>query len=100
MFIAGDYLTFTGTCLSSTSGMSGSFETSSCYDWGYADNLSSSPIKFSGEFWIEDAIQADGSPASLKYIDFVKVHTGTTGKGSAVGEISTEAGMPYDINFK
>jgi hypothetical protein len=99
MFIAEDYYTLTGTCLSSTFYTSG-LEYSACYEWGYVDNISSSASRESDMFWIEDAIQADGSPANLKYIDFVKVHTGTTGKGAAVGEISTEAGMPTDVNFK
>jgi hypothetical protein len=99
MFIKEDYYTLVGTCLSSTAGMTGSLETSACYEWGYVDNISSYAGRETGYFWIEDAIQADGSPANLKYIDFVKVHTATTGKGAAVGEISTEAGMPTDFNF-
>jgi hypothetical protein len=100
MFIAEDYYTLTGTSLATTAGMSGTIETSSCYDWGYVDNISVSPIRLGGQFWIEDAIQVDGSPANLKYIDFVKVHTATTGKGAAVGEISTEPVLPFDINFQ
>jgi hypothetical protein len=99
MFITEDYYTLTGTCLASTAGMSGTTETSSCYEWGYADAISSNPTRPNKQFWIEDAIQVDGTPASLQYIDFVKVHTGTTGKGSAVGEISTEAFSLRDINF-
>jgi hypothetical protein len=100
MFIMEDYYTLIGTCLASTAGMSGTIETSSCYNWGYADNLSTNGSRPSGQFFIEDAIQVDGSPVNLKYIDFVKVHTGTTGKGAAVGEISTEAYLPLDLNFK
>lgn len=99
MFIPENYYMLTGTCLASTSGMSGTIETSSCYDWGYADNLSNNPDRPTNRFWIEDAIQADGSPVTLKYIDFVKMHTATIGKGAAVGEISTEAGLPIDLGF-
>jgi hypothetical protein len=99
MFIAEEYYTLTGTCLGSTAGITGGLETSACYEWGYVDNISSNNKRPSNQFWIEDAIHADGSPANLQYIDFVKVHTATTGKGAAVGEISTEPGMPTDLNF-
>ena len=51
-------------------------------------------------FEIDNAIQADGSSIELKYIDFVKVHTAMIGKGAAVGEISCEAGSPYDYHLK
>ena len=97
MFIAEDRYMLVGTCLATTSGMAGNIETSTCYSWGYVDNISSSPTRESGLFWIEDAIQVDGSPAQLSHIDFVKVHTATTGKGAAVGEISTEPGIPCDL---
>lgn len=96
MFIAEDYYTLTGTCLASTFAV-GDIETSVGYPWGYVDNYGDGSKK---DFWIEDAMQADGSPAKLKYIDFVKVHTGMTGKGAAVGEISTESGPPIDLHFK
>jgi hypothetical protein len=99
MFIAEDYYTLVGTCLASTAGMSGSLEVSACYEWGYADALSSNAERPNALFWLEDAIQADGSPANLQYIDFVKVHTGAIGQGAAVGEISTEACLPVDVNF-
>lgn len=96
MFIKEDYYTLTGTCLASTFAV-GAIETSAGYPWGYVDNYGDRSKK---DFWIEDAMQADGIPANLKYIDFVKVHTGMIGKGAAVGEISTEAGVPIDLHFK
>ena len=49
---------------------------------------------------IENAIQQDGSPANLKYIDFVKVHTAQMGQGAAVGEISTESSAAMDLRLK
>jgi hypothetical protein len=100
MFIEEDHYTLTGTCLASTAGTTGGLETSSCYAWGYADNISSNGSRLSGQFWIEDAVHVDGkTPANLQHIDFVKVHTATTGKGAAVGEISTEAYLPVDLHF-
>jgi hypothetical protein len=100
MFITEDYYTLTGTCLASTFSMAGTLETSSCYNWGYVDGQNSSTERpNSAQFWLEDAIHADGSPVELQYIDFVKVHTAVTGKGTAVGELSTEAELPTDLNF-
>jgi hypothetical protein len=98
--IAEDYYTLTGTCLASTALETGGISYSKCYEWGYVDGINSSPIRpNTGHFWIEDAIQADGSPANLQYIDFVKVHTAINSMTQNVGEISTEAEMPYDLNF-
>jgi hypothetical protein len=91
-FISETYYTLVGTCLNSTFGVESGLEISKCYDWGYADGNVS-------EFWIENAIQVDGSPANLKHIDFVKVHTAVNAQGTLVGEISTEAYIPLDINF-
>jgi hypothetical protein len=97
--IAEDYYTLTGTCLASTTYETG-ISYSECYEWGYVDGINSSPLRpDTGQFWLEDAIQADGSPANLQYIDFVKVHTAINSMTQNVGEISTEACMPYDLNF-
>ena len=98
--IAEDYYTLTGTCLASSALESGGISYSACYDWGYVDGINSSPLRpNTGQFWLEDAIQADGSPANLQYIDFVKVHTAINSMTQNVGEVSTEACMPYDLNF-
>lgn len=95
MFINADSYTLAGTCLKSTMAI-GAIETSAGYAWGYVDNFGNGTNL---NFRIEDAIRADGSPANLKYIDFVRVQTGMTGKGAAVGEISTESCAPFDINL-
>ena len=39
---------------------------------------------------ISDAVTADGSPANLQQIDFIKVQTGVNAKAPLIGEISTE----------
>ncbi|MDR1681514.1 MAG: hypothetical protein LBS12_07025 [Prevotellaceae bacterium] len=97
--ITEDYYTLTGTCLASTAYEAG-FSYSRCYDWGYVDGINSNPMRpLTGHFWIEDAIRQDGSDANLQYIDFVKVHTAINAMTQGVGEISTEAKMPYDLNF-
>jgi hypothetical protein len=100
MFIEGDYYTLTGTRLPLLNGMQGTLEVAPCFDWGYADALSSNPARPADRFWIEDAIQADGSPVQLQYIDFIRWHTAIVGKGAAVGEYSTEVySRPTDLNF-
>ena len=90
-FIAEKY-TLCGTRLASTM-IEGDLETSIAYPWGYVDNFGdgSRPANL---FCIEDAIQVDGSPASLQYIDFVKIQTAVNGKGYTLGELSTETGIP------
>lgn len=61
------------------------------YDWGYVDNCGSDRIKpmLTG-FRISNAVNADGTPANLKYIDFVKVVNGLNTKSGWLGEVSTE----------
>jgi hypothetical protein len=100
MFISESYYTLVGTRLAPNFFIEGGIEYAKDLGWGYVDNYNSDTTRPRNEFWIEDAIQADGTPANLTHIDFVKVHTGTIGKGSAVGEISTEACVPSDLNFK
>lgn len=97
MFISEDHYTLTGTCLKSTMTIA-DLETSPGYAWGYVDNWGDGS-RPNYEFHIEDAMDAKGNKVNLKYIDFVKVHTAMTGKGAAVGEISTEADIPTDLNF-
>lgn len=64
------------------------------YDWGYADNYSTIELahveRSENCFKIDDAIDADGSPANLPLIDFVKIQTGVNSKSGWLGEISTE----------
>ena len=61
------------------------------YDWGYVDNCGSDRIKpmLTG-FRISNAVNLDGTPANLKYIDFVKVVNGLNTKSGWLGEVSTE----------
>ena len=79
------------------------------YDWGYADNYGSNRIT-SGDngqegeardtfFRISDAVQPDGTPADLDYIDFIKVQTGVNATAGAIGELSTEVFRFKDMNI-
>ena len=93
---AGERYTLCGARLPSNM-REGGIESAIAYPWGYADNFGDGS-RPRDEFWLEDAVKADGSPANLKYIDFVKIHTAVAGKGSAIGELSTETGIPEDLN--
>ncbi|MDR1860502.1 MAG: hypothetical protein LBR06_06250 [Bacteroidales bacterium] len=99
MFITEDYYVLTGTCLASGIFADGGIVYAKDLSWGYVDNYNTDLTRPRNEFWLEDAVQADGTPANLSHIDFVKVHTGMAGKGTAIGEISTETGCPADLNF-
>jgi hypothetical protein len=61
---------------------------------GYVDTVSTS------KFDISDAMQADGTPATLQYIDFVKIQCAILEEAGIFGEISTEVvAAPSDINM-
>jgi hypothetical protein len=77
-----EYFTLTGTRIGSGSD-----------GWGYVD------IVGPERFRISDAMQMDGSPANLAYIDFVKVQCGFHEMVGMFGEISTETGVPFDLNM-
>lgn len=96
MFIGENY-TLCGTCLKSNVEYTDMYRLKD-FAWGYVDNFGDGS-RPNNEFWIEDAMQADGSPANLKYVDFVKVHTGMNVTAGYLGEISCEAGVPADMNF-
>ena len=98
---ADDYVLY-GTCLKSRTydqSGNGSYWVNDSYDWGYVDNfgedrLSNDENAGAGAcktyFKISNAVKADGTPADLKYIDFIKVQTGVNVKAGWLGENSTE----------
>jgi hypothetical protein len=61
--------------------------------WGYVD------IVGPERFRISDAMQMDGSPANLAYIDFVKVQCASHEMAGIFGEISTETGEPFELSI-
>lgn len=98
----GDKLTFKGTklredLLYDQSG-AGSYFVCPALDFGYADNHpnneAASGIKIS---W---AVDANGRPARLKGVDFIRIHTGMRAEGGWLGEISTEVSGVKDLNLK
>ena len=113
LWIEEDSYTLTGTCLEprnyDASG-NGSYWVNDKYDWGYVDNYS--PIDRlteddnaegevnSNHFKISNAIDCDGEPIELDYIDFVKVQCAVNAKSGWLGELSTEVVGFYDYNMK
>jgi hypothetical protein len=78
------------------------------YDWGYADNLGSDRDEGGNDqaaalknyFKIANAIAADGTPANLQYIDFVKVQCAVNYVSGPNGEISTDVLAITDERLK
>lgn len=113
LWIEADSYTLTGTCLEprnyDASG-NGSYWVNDKYDWGYADNFS--PVDRltdednaeggvnANHFKISNAIDCDGEPIHLDYIDFVKVQVGVNAKSGWLGELSTEVCGFFDYNMK
>lgn len=68
------------------------------YEWGYADNAGEDAATGSDgdgsaadvRFRIANAMQADGRPADLEFIDFIRVQTGVNATAGQIGENSTE----------
>ena len=91
-----------GTCLESRTydqSGNGSYWVNDSYDWGYADNFGEARLSDDENagagavktyFKIENAVDGNGEPANLAYIDFVKVQTGVNAKAGWLGENSTE----------
>ncbi|MBR5852872.1 MAG: PKD domain-containing protein [Alistipes sp.] len=112
LWIEEDSYTLRGTCLAprnyDASG-NGTYWVNAEYDWGYADNFS--PVDREGQgdndgatananhFKISNAIDCEGEPIDLRYIDFVKVQCGVNAKSGWLGEISTEVFGFYDYNM-
>ena len=113
LWIEEDSYTLSGTCLEprnyDASG-NGSYWVNAEYDWGYVDNFS--PVDRIGEgdnrnavaninyFKIENAIDCDGEPIDLKYVDFVKVQCAVNAKSGWLGELSTEVFGFFDYNMR
>ena len=104
-WIEEDSYTLSGTCLNSQTVQDSGIWKNKAFDWGYSDNFSAVD-KLSDQvqgnynhFRISDAVTADGKPAMLQYIDFVKVQTGVNAQAGSIGEVSTEVFMTRDYNI-
>jgi hypothetical protein len=83
---AEDRATYTGTLLNDNGKIAGASVGPG--GWGYVDSWSSHTDW--DYFYPSNAIRADGSPANLDAVRFIKVHTGLFMYGDVFGENSTE----------
>jgi hypothetical protein len=81
-----NHVILTGTRITASSVIDGG-------PWGYVD------IVDMGRFSISNAVQVDGTPANLEYIDFVKVQNASHETAGVFGEISCETGVPFDLSI-
>ena len=113
LWIEEDSYTLTGTRLEARNydaSTNGTYWVNAEYAWGYADNFS--PIDRltnddnvnaeanANHFKISNAIDANGKPKHLDFIDFVKVQCAVNAKSGWLGEISTEVLGVKDIHIE
>ena len=93
-----DTVSFTATLLPDNMSYDNGVYVMSSFGFGYADNLPNS-LENSG-FDINWAVNADGTPANLESIDFIRIQNGVIGCTGITGEISTEITLITDLNPK
>ena len=111
LWVAADSYTLRGTRLTpkNTYDEATGFWHNNPFEWGYADNFGSDSLSAgdaasdgegqSNGFKIANAIHADGSPAGLTFIDFIKVQTALNTKSGGLGENSTEVFSFDDLSM-
>lgn len=116
-WITADTLTFTGAklpCNAINKGTTTQYWVQYFFDYGYVDNLPNNP-KLAGNasagddyntglynpgFKLDWAVDADGTPVSLKKIDFIKIYNAENQQCGWLGETSTEVAGGIDIHPK
>ncbi len=110
-WVATQTYTLYGTCLKSQSYNRPGGDApwvNEALEWGYADNYGSDRLSATENtgaeacktyFKIANAVDCNGAPVQLKYIDFVRVQTGVNAKAGALGEVSTEVFGFVDENI-
>ena len=95
-WIDDDALTFRGTRLPNNARYDGSKYVLDSFAFGYVDNQPDN--NEAAKLKIDWAVKADGTPANLKAIHFVKVQTGLLQQCGAIGETSTEVAGAEDLH--
>lgn len=102
-----EYRTYYGSRLKDTHTYINGYTHEPPFDWGYADNNGDDYRRLRGSimsamvgcYKLSNAVNANGEPANLPYINFVKVQTGQTGWSPNLGEISTEVYGIWDAHL-
>lgn len=90
----GESVTFTGTCLpqnavnEAAEGAKDAYFVCYKFRYGYADNGPND--KAESAIDIDWAVDANGKPANLKGVDFIRIYTGVNQENGWIGENSTE----------
>lgn len=105
-WVKADSYTLSGTCLRARNSLDEAtgYWNNAAFGWGYADNTGTDNFttgRFTqcNRFRISDAIDIDGNPAFLTFIDFVKIQTGVNAKSGILGEVSTEVFGIFDLHI-
>jgi hypothetical protein len=98
LWVAENKLTFKGTRLRNNAVQNGSIWTLPSFDWGYADNFANTSTDEKIGFKIEWAVDDNGNPIHLDYIDFIKIYTGLVQEAGVLGETSTEIAGVVDLH--
>lgn len=92
-------ISFSGTLLTNVAhdaSGKGTDWTCRVWEYGYVDNL---PNGEEQGFDIDWAIDANGHPVKLEWIDFVRVYSCTNEQAGWLGELSTEITTAWDLNL-
>lgn len=90
-WVGADEITFRGTLLPGNVTLENNVYVLHAFAWGYADNASTQDTAEGvNRFRIADAVTADGAPANLAQVDFIKVQSGVSDCRPGIGELSTE----------
>jgi hypothetical protein len=98
LWIKEDSITFKGTRLAGNASQSGSIWSLPALEWGYVDNQANTATIDKTGFKIEWAVDANGNPVQLEYIDFIKVYTAMVQEAGWLGETSTEFAGIVDLH--
>lgn len=95
-----DQITFSGTRLPQNgidlSGVGNNFALYK-FAYGYADNEPNTSDRSAID--IDWAVDADGQPANLSGVDFIRIHTGVNQENGWLGECSTEIMGVVDLHL-
>ncbi len=98
LWVADDTLTFKGTRLKDNAVQENGIWVGYCYGWGYADNH---PNDTEGcRLKLDWAVDAQGRPAELKQIDFVRIYTAVNQPVGELGELSTELTGVENLHYQ
>lgn len=95
-WIAAESYTLKGTKLPANATLDGTTWKLPAFDYGYADNLSNNDEN--AKIDIALAVDANGDPANLDQIDFIRIHTAENQVCGCIGETSTEVVGVEDLH--